>query len=54
MYRWRGVVKPKADRRGQGEGGGLKTDKSVRASFVNDPLEESALVRNILVPILLV
>ena len=35
--RGRGVVKQKADRRGQGREG-LKTGKNVRTSFMDDPL----------------
>ena len=37
----RGNVKQKADRRGQGEGGGLKTCKNVRTSSMDDPLVQA-------------
>ena len=39
----RGVVKQKADRRGQGREG-LKTGKNVRTSFMDDPLIKIILV----------
>ena len=35
--RGRGFIKQKADRLGQEEGGGLKTGKNVRRSFMDDP-----------------
>ena len=34
-----GTLKQKVDRHGQGEGEGLKTGKSVLASFMDDPQE---------------